>query len=87
MTFTWIPFYKELAQKLLQYRNNRKPLIDWVYANLQGYIGHLKDGPDGRSVSDVDPFTIFAILNRGLIDKKRGLICQKLKEGLELGCV
>ena len=48
MTFTWIPFYKELAQKLLHYRDNRKPLIDWIYYNLQGYIGHLKDDTDGR---------------------------------------
>ena len=27
MAYTWIPFYKELAQKLLQFRNDRKPFI------------------------------------------------------------
>ena len=58
MTFTWIPFYKELAQKLLQYRDNRQPLIDWIYDNLQGYIGHLKDDSDGRRVADIDPFSL-----------------------------
>ena len=81
MTFTWIPFYKELAQKLLPYRNNRKPLIDWIYDNLQGYIGHLKDDSDGRRVSDIDPFSVFSIFNRGITDKNRGIICTKLKEG------
>ena len=81
MTFTWIPFYKELAQKLLQYRDNRKPLIDWIYDNLQGYIGHLKDDSDGRRVADIDPFSVFSIFNRGITDKNRGIICTKLKEG------
>lgn len=81
MTFTWIPFYKELAQKLLQYKDNKQPLIDWIYDNLQGYIGHLKDDSDGRRVSDIDPFSVFSIFNRGITDKKRGIICAKLKEG------
>ena len=84
MTFTWIPFYKELAQKLLQYRDSRKPLIDWIYDNLQGYIGHLKDDSDGRRVSDIDPFSVFSIFNRGITDKNRGIICTKLKEGFSI---
>ena len=84
MTFTWIPFYKELAQKLLQYRDNRKPLIDWIYDNLQGYIGHLKDDSDGRRVADIDPFSVFSIFNRGITDKNRGIICTKLKEGFSI---
>ena len=29
--FTWIPFYEEMARKLLDYRNNRKVLVDIVY--------------------------------------------------------
>ena len=82
--FTWIPFYKELAQRLLQYKDNRKPLIDWIYDHLQGYIGHLKDDSDGRRVSDIDPFSIFAIFNRGVTDKKRGIICTKFKEYLSI---
>ena len=82
MTFTWIPFYKELAQKLLQYRDNRTPLVDWIYANLQGYVFHLKDMSDGRPVPDIDPFTVFAIFNRGISDEKRKDICSKFKEFL-----
>ena len=27
MAYTWIPFYKELAENLLQYKNNRSSLI------------------------------------------------------------
>ena len=81
MKFTWIPFYKELAQKLLQYKDNQNPLIDWIYDNLQGYIGHLKDDSDGRRVTNLDPFSVFAIFNRGITDENRCIICAKLKEG------
>ena len=82
MVFTWIPFYKELAQKLLQFRNDRKPLVNWIYDNLQGYINHLKDAPDGRRVPDIDPFTVYAIFNRGITPDKRIDICEKFKHFL-----
>ena len=79
MTFTWIPFYKELAQKFLQFKDNRTPLVNWIYDNLQGYLNHFKDGPDGRPMPDVDPFTVFAIFNRGITEDKRKDICEKFK--------
>ena len=79
MAYTWIPFYKEFSQKLLQFRNDRKPLVDWIYNNLDGYINHLKDAPDGRRVPDVDPFTVFAIINRGITQDRKREICTKFK--------
>ena len=85
MSFTWIPFYKEFAKKLLQFRNNRKPLVNWIYANLDdSYIKHLKDAPDGRRVPDIDPFTVMAIFNRGITDEKRIDICTRFKEYLKI---
>lgn len=79
MTFTWIPFYKELAQKFLQFKDDRTPLVNWIYDNLQGYLNHFKDGSDGRPMPDVDPFTVFAIFNRGITQDKRIDICEKFK--------
>ena len=84
MAFTWIPFYKEFAQKLLRFRDNRTPLVDWIYDNLQGYINHLKDASDGRRVPDVDPFTVFAIINRGITNEKKISICAKFKVFLNI---
>lgn len=84
MNFTWIPFYKEFAQKLLQFRNNRTPLVNWIYDNLQGYINHLKDAPDGRRVPDIDPFTVFAIFNRGITKNKRIDICRRFDDYLKI---
>ena len=85
MAYTWIPFYKELAEKLLQFRNDRQPLIDWIYSNIKSeYIKHLKDAPDGRRVADVDPFTVYAIFNRGISHDKRVEICQTFKDYLNV---
>ena len=85
MAFTWIPFFKEFAQKLLQFRNNRKPLVDWIYSNIDGsLIKHFKDAPDGRHVSDTDPFTVMAIINRGIAYDKKVDLCKKFKSFLNI---
>ena len=83
-TFTWIPFYMEFAHKLLQFRNDRTPLVDWIYDNLQGHITHLKDAPDGRRLPDLDPFTVFAIINRQITYDKKIEICSKFKRFLDI---
>ena len=88
MKFTWIPFYKELALKLLAFRDDRNPLIEWIYNTIDGnLIKHLKDAPDGRKVSDVDPFTVFAIFNRGISDDKRTTICKLFKDYLNISAM
>ena len=68
--FNWIPFYMELAKALLLYKSDRKPLVDWIYSDLSqvsekslvGYI-HMRDK---SKVTDIDPFSVFAIFNRNL---------------------
>ena len=85
MTFTWIPFYKEFAEKLLKYRDNRGPLVNWIYGNLDGsLIKHFKDAPDGRRVPDTDPFTVMAIINRGITYKKKIELCKQFKSFLNI---
>ena len=77
--FVWIPFFMEMANKLLRYRNERTPLVNWIYNNLQGYVNHLKDNPDGRPLPDIDPFTVYGIINRAITYEKKIDICTKLK--------
>ena len=84
MAYTWIPFYKEMAQKLFRFSRNRTPLVNWIYDNLDGSIGHLKDAPDGRRVPDIDPFTVYAIFNRGITIERRIEICSKFKNYLDI---
>lgn len=85
MAFTWIPFYKEFSQKLLQFRDNRTPLVNWIYGNIDGgLIKHFKDAPDGRRVPDTDPFTVMAIINRGIAYNKKVELCKQFKDFLDI---
>ena len=84
MNFTWIPFYMEFADKLLRFRNDRTSLINWIYDNLEGHINHFKDDNNGTRVADVDPFTVFAIINRGITFSKKQEICTKFKNFLKI---
>ncbi len=34
MKLEWIPLYTELAQALLSCKNDRKPLVDWIYSDI-----------------------------------------------------
>jgi 5-methylcytosine-specific restriction protein B len=88
MAYTWIPFYKELSQKLLQFKNDRKPLVDFIYSELSkvgskslvDYI-HMEDG---SRVTDIDPFSMFAIFNRSLKRENKIGFLQKFKGKFDL---
>lgn len=85
MKFTWIPFYKEFSQKLLQFRNDRKPLVNWIYGNIDGsLIKHFKDDSNGKRVPDTDPFTVMAIINRGITWDKKITLCKQFKSFLNI---
>ena len=82
--FTWIPFYQELAKALLKYKDNRKPLVDWIYSELSKVgsgtlVDYLKE-KDGSQIVDIDPFSVFAIFNRSLTKENRISFLQMFKE-------
>lgn len=88
--FTWIPFYMELANALMRYRNNRTPLVDWIYSELskiessgKPLIAYLHN-MDKSNITDIDPFSVIAIFNRGIADEKRKLILENFKFLLSL---
>ncbi len=76
---TWIPFYMEMADKLLSFKNNRKALLDIVYELDKKYVGYIKDD-NGGHVKDIDPFTIFGIFNRGLTNQNRVQLAEYFKK-------
>ena len=80
MQYTWIPFYKEFGQKLLKFRNNRTPLVNWIYDNLDAYVSHLKVGPDKLRLPDIDPFSVMAIINRSITWEKKVIICKQFRD-------
>lgn len=86
MKFSWIPYYKEFAEKLLQFRNDRKSLLKLIYDNrdelLANYL-HDKDGEDDLCL-DIDPFTTFGLFNRGITHANRVSTTFFFKEKLNI---
>ena len=62
----WIEFYKEFANKLLEFKNNRKELINKLKSVFE-YI-NIKT-PKIFEEKDIDPFTIFGLFNKGMSDR------------------
>lgn len=78
--FTWIPFYTEFADKLLEYKNNRKTLVDKLVDVFQAInIKFPKMESEGLP-TDMDPFTVFGLFNKGISDANRRLIIKGLAE-------
>ena len=81
--FTWIPFYKELAQKVLDYKDKRKDLMKIVYSLPEKYTNFLQWRPeDGSGVTnpEFDPFSFFGIFNRGWTPENRKEILCRLSQ-------
>lgn len=68
MKFTWIPFYKEFAEKLLNYRNDRKSLLKMIYEHREQFLANYLHDQDGEDdlCPDIDPFTTMGLFNRGI---------------------
>lgn len=87
--FTWIPFYKELAQNLLPYRSRQKELIAILgrYHQEGLLVPHVKDEAiKGQEIDlqELDPFSFMGIFNRTLKQENRLAICQKIKRDFSI---
>lgn len=85
--FTWVAFYKELGHKLLPFRHNIKPLIDFIYTltdpNGKSLTSYIK-ASDGSKVPTIDPFSVMAIFNRNTTWENRKKMCMEFKQFLSL---
>ena len=81
--YKWTTFYQELASNLLQYKNNRYPLIEEIHKiskDLGGMIplnDQYSDGTEG-ALKDICPFTVFALFNRQIKDDNKIKIAKSL---------
>jgi 5-methylcytosine-specific restriction protein B len=79
--YTWVPFYEELAVKLMKYKSSssREELIE-IMNRINNDFGskYGSNGPRHFSLSgeikDIDPFTIYNYINSWGIPKRRILI-------------
>ncbi len=81
--FTWVPFYKELAEKLLEYKDRRDELIEFIFSEegLKEFSSYLHLKNKSYPINDIDPFTFMGMFNRGnmTIDNRK-IILAKIKE-------
>lgn len=85
--FTWIPFYTELAEKLLEYKNNRAVLIDFIFSKdgLKDFSNYLHLQDKTRKINDIDPFSFMGIFNRGsLSQSNRVIILERIKKQFDI---
>ena len=85
--FQWTDFYEAVAEKLLNYADDRTPLIEGIHqiaARVPG-LGYLQDKfPDGTSgpLRDICPFTTMGTFNRSMTDANRKIIAGELAKFL-----
>jgi len=78
--FDWVDFYQEFADKLGPYFNDRDTLIEKVNKTYKAINMKLPTLERDRNIVDIDPFTIFALFNKGIKDENRIKIIQGFKE-------
>lgn len=69
--FTWIGFYAEFADRLLEYRDDRPGLMSKLRFAYDG-IGLKYPKLDSTEVpADIDPYTVFGMFNKGITEANR----------------
>lgn len=62
--FDWADFYKEFANTLLQYKNNREILVEKVEKIYELTGIDMPTLERNRKLVDIDPFTVFGLFNK-----------------------
>lgn len=78
--FDWVDFYKELSDILLQYKNNRRELIEKVKKIYEITGINLPTLEKDNQIVDIDPFTFFGLFNKKLTDTNRLAILKAVAE-------
>ncbi len=82
--FTWIPFYEQLADRLVAWRDRQDELLEFLRSlkasNLPIALLEDKDETGARMpLTEIDPFTFFGSFNRGITEDARVRILEKIK--------
>ena len=67
--YSWTKFNPAAARKLCAYSNRREELLSWLYSALPEETNYLH-GPDHKKLTDIDPFTVFGVMNRHISQEK-----------------
>lgn len=84
MSFSWVSYYKELASKLLEYKDNRNKLVKIVYGLNDEYIDFLRESETKKEFDDIHPFVVYAIFSRLFLIGKKQTILEYFKKEFDL---
>lgn len=89
--FAWIGFYEKFADKLLDFRDRPRDLLDLVRPladkyPLMRYLHLEKDEYWQKRGNAIDPFTVSGIFNRAVSDAHRRQLGDALANALGLAC-
>jgi 5-methylcytosine-specific restriction protein B len=88
-SFTWVPFYQELAKKLSGWEKRQEELISFLETlRTEGYVITPLNDKDINGarflLKEIDPFTFFGVFNRGIRFDQRLAILVRMKGHFEL---
>ena len=78
MQFQWIDFYSEFATKLLDFKNDRKSLIEKINAVYSVIDMKVPKLESGDNIIDIDPFTVFGLFNKGITNENRVAVIKSI---------
>ncbi len=86
--YGWINYYNDFAKNLLNYKNDRKALIELI-KNAYTTIGiKLPTLETDNNIIDIDPFTVFGLFNKSsLTDYNRRKILSALSNKIGINIV
>lgn len=81
----WVPFYEELADKLLPFKDDRTTLIDKI-VHLYQTIGMKLPTLESTPVpGDIDPFTVYGLFSRKMSNSNRKVIIGGFDQEFDIG--
>ena len=82
--FNWTDCYIELSNKILEYKSNRKELLDLLVKVFDEAGLNFPYMENKKVIVDICPFTVMGSFNRGLKDENRIAILKALKKHLHI---
>lgn len=81
--YQWVPFYEELADKLMAYKDKRDELFELIKKvaadqPLMKYLHFEREDWWGPRKHQIDPFSVIGIMNRGTTDANRTVLAKVL---------
>ncbi len=77
--YLWVAFYEQVADALLQYKDNRGELVEKIHSIYKGTALQDEDKEGNKiALEDICPFTVMALFNRQITEENRVTLAKDL---------